>query len=142
MEHKPVKLCCDNCGTTEECYHSTECPNCGYIGAKVPQKSRFKLIDTKRGGDQLGLCGCCNGKVDGNVFHLVEERQYFIDGIEKWSRYESISDFGHKECLNKLKLIQFYRRKREELLIMIGDEIARRMDELDIEVKEAQDGTL
>jgi len=27
--------CCANCGTLESCYALSECPNCGYIGAKM-----------------------------------------------------------------------------------------------------------
>lgn len=35
-------------------------------------------------------------------------------------------------------LIAFYRRKREELLEKIDEEIARRMDELEIELQEGK----
>ena len=58
-------------------------------------KYRYKLISTSYSSHRFGMCEVC-GKFASHVFHQIEESEYEPN---KWTRYQCVDLFGHKECL-------------------------------------------
>lgn len=59
---------------------------------------RYTIRNLHRSSDRLGLCEICN-QYTGEVFHMIEEKQFFADGRERWTHHECKDLFGHEQCL-------------------------------------------
>lgn len=66
----------------------------------------YRLHKTSRGDDQLGPCEVCGKAVDGLVWMIVEEREYFSPILGRMSKTKDgckPNMFGHKKCLKAIR---------------------------------------